>query len=73
MRTAYEASNSIEAHILQGFLMQEGIATQVVGAYLQGGIGELPAQGFVRLMVDEHDYERARAAIERWEAASSSS
>ncbi|MDP1927530.1 MAG: DUF2007 domain-containing protein [Thiobacillus sp.] len=73
MRTAYEASNSIEAHILQGFLMQEGIATQVVGAYLQGGIGELPAQGFVRLMVDEEDYERARAAIERWEAASSSS
>ncbi|MDO9219389.1 MAG: DUF2007 domain-containing protein [Thiobacillus sp.] len=73
MRTAYEASNSIEAHILQGFLMQEGIATQVVGAYLQGGIGELPAQGFVRLMVDEEDYERARAAIERWEAASTSS
>ena len=73
MRTAYEASNSIEAHILQGFLMQEGITTQVVGAYLQGGIGELPAQGFVRLMVDEHDYERARAAIERWEEASPSS
>ncbi|OGU19676.1 MAG: hypothetical protein A2580_01190 [Hydrogenophilales bacterium RIFOXYD1_FULL_62_11] len=70
MRTVYEASNSIEAHILQGFLMQEGIATQVVGAYLQGGMGELPAQGFVRLLVGEDDYERARAAIARWEAAS---
>ena len=58
MRTVYEASNSIEAHILQGFLMQEGIATQVVGAYLQGGMGELPAQGFVRLLVGEDDYER---------------
>lgn len=72
MRTVYEASNSIEAHILQGFLMQEGIATQVVGAYLQGGMGELPAQGFVRLLVGEDDYDRARAAIERWEAASPS-
>jgi hypothetical protein len=70
MRTVYEASNSIEAHILQGFLMQEGIATQVVGAYLQGGMGELPAQGFVRLLVGEDDYDRARAAIARWEAAS---
>lgn len=72
MRTVYEASNSIEAHILQGFLMQEGIATQVVGAYLQGGMGELPAQGFVRLLVGEDDYDRARAAIARWEAASPS-
>ena len=70
MRTVYEASNSIEAHILQGFLMQEGLATQVVGAYLQGGMGELPAQGFVRLIVGEDDYDRARAAIARWEAAS---
>ena len=51
MRTAYEASNAIEAHILQGYLEQEGIAVQVVGAYLQGAIGELPAHGLVRLLV----------------------
>jgi hypothetical protein len=70
MRTAYEASDAIEAHILQGFLEQEGIATRVVGAYLQGAIGELPAQGLVRLLVDEDDFDRARAAILRWEAAS---
>ena len=70
MRTAYEASDAIEAHILQGFLAQEGIATRVTGAYLQGAIGELPAQGLVRLLVDDSDYDRARIAIQRWEAAS---
>lgn len=72
MRTAYEASNAIEAHILQGYLEQEGITVQVVGAYLQGAIGELPAHGLVRLLVDDNDYDRARAAILRWEAASPS-
>ena len=72
MQTVYEASNAVEAHILQGYLAQEGIAVQVVGAYLQGGVGELPAHGLVRLLADEDDYERARAAILRWEAASPS-
>jgi len=54
--------------MLQGFLLQEGITTRVNGAYLQGAVGELPAQGFVRLVTEESDYARARAAIERWEA-----
>lgn len=68
MRTVYEASNAVEAHMLQGYLLQEGINARVDGAYLQGAVGELPAQGFVRLVVEEDDHERARAAIERWEA-----
>ncbi|MDP2029280.1 MAG: DUF2007 domain-containing protein [Thiobacillus sp.] len=68
MRTVYEASNAVEAHMLQGYLLQEGITTRVDGAYLQGAVGELPAQGFVRLVVEDEDYDRARAAIERWEA-----
>ncbi|MBT9539054.1 DUF2007 domain-containing protein [Thiobacillus sp.] len=72
MQTVYEASNAVEAHILQGYLEQEGIAVQIVGAYLQGGVGELPAHGLVRLLADEANFDRARAAIQRWEAASPS-
>jgi len=68
MRTLYNASNAIEAQILQDVLAQEGIATHVVGALLQGGVGELPAGGLVRLMVDEADHEAGRAVVRRWES-----
>ena len=54
--------------MLQGFLAQEGMSARIDGAYLQGAVGELPAQGFVRLVVEDDDYDQARAAIERWEA-----
>jgi hypothetical protein len=68
MKTLYEPSNVVEAHMLQGFLLQEGISARIDGAYLQGAVGELPAQGLVRLVVEDDDYDQARAAIERWEA-----
>ncbi len=32
-------------------------------------MGGLPASGLVRLVVDDSDYEKARQAIDRWEAA----
>ena len=31
-------------------------------------MGELPAAGLVRLMVDDEDFDRARAVIGRWES-----
>lgn len=68
MKTLYQASNSLEAQMLHDLLLQEDISTRVDGAYLQGGVGELPANGLVRLMVEAEDYERARAVIRRWEA-----
>ncbi|WP_066256412.1 putative signal transducing protein [Hydrogenophaga flava] len=68
MKTVYEAANALEAHMLADVLRQEGVAAQVMGSYLPGAMGELPAAGLVRLDVDEADFERARAAIERWEA-----
>jgi hypothetical protein len=68
VKTLYEASNSLEAQMLHDLLLQEGISTRVNGAYLQGGVGELPASGLVRLVVEAEDYERARAVIQRWEA-----
>lgn len=69
MKTLYEAANAIEAHMLQDLLRQEGIAAHVQGEHLQGAMGELPAAGLVRLLVDEDDHAAARALIDRWEAA----
>jgi hypothetical protein len=35
---------------------------------LQGGVGELPVTGFVRLVVEDEDYEAARAVVDEWES-----
>ena len=72
MKTLYEASNALEAHMLCNFLQQEGIDTFVQGEHLQSGVGILPAGSFVRLVVDEADYAQARTAVDRWESASPS-
>lgn len=68
MKTLYHASSALEAHMLQDLLQQERISAFVHGEHLQGAIGELPAAGLVRLVVNDADYERARAVVARWEA-----
>lgn len=69
-RTVYEAANAVEAQMLQDLLKQDGIATRIDGAFLQGAVGELQAGGLVRLVVeDDDDHARARAVIEQWERA----
>jgi len=69
MKTVLHALNSIEANIIKGLLESEGIASQVLGEYLQGAMGELPANGLIRVVVDESDYENASAIIENWREA----
>lgn len=54
--------------MLADVLKQEGITAQVMGSFLPGAMGELPAAGLVRLMVDDEDFDRARAVIGRWES-----
>ena len=68
MKTLYEAANALEAHMLADVLKQEGITAQVLGGFLTGAVGQLPAAGLVRLEVEEEDFERARAVITRWES-----
>lgn len=68
MRTLYEASNAVEAHMLADLLGQQGISAQIRGSHLEGAAGGLPAIGLVRLVVDEQDFANARAVIEQWEA-----
>ena len=68
MKTVYEAANALEAHMLADVLKQEGITAQVLGGFLTGAVGQLPAAGLVRLEVEEEDFERARAVITHWES-----
>jgi len=67
MKLAYEAANSIEGHMILNLLEQSGLTARIDGEYLQGGMGELPAAGLVRVMIDEADYEEARLLILQWE------
>lgn len=71
MKTLYEAGNAAEAHMLVDLLKQQGIAAEIHGEHLQGAVGGLPAMGLVRVVVDEPDFTRARAAIDQWEKAES--
>lgn len=68
MKTLYEASHALEAHMLSAMLRQHGISTVVLGEHLQGALGELPAGTLVRLVVDEAQYPAAREVIAQWEA-----
>jgi hypothetical protein len=69
MREVYEAANTLEAHMLAGYLAQLGIAAHVAGEHLQSAAGEIPVAGLARLQVADEDYERAREAIAEWERA----
>ncbi|HTE39859.1 MAG TPA: DUF2007 domain-containing protein [Steroidobacteraceae bacterium] len=70
MKCAYEAANGVEGHMVANMLEQHDIAARVDGEHLTSGIGELPAMGLVRVMVNEVDHARAREIIEKWEAQS---
>jgi hypothetical protein len=68
MKIAYEASTNIEAHLVMHQLQQAEIDATIQGEYLQGGIGDIPAIGNVRVMVPDDDVESARQVIADWEA-----
>jgi len=69
MHTVYQTSDSLEAHMMLNLLQQENIDAQVVGQHLQGAMGEVPAVGYIRLVVDLDDEPRAMKIIQEWEQA----
>lgn len=69
MKLLYEAGNTLEAHMVLDLLRQQGLAGRIDGEFLQGGIGDLPAAGLVRVMVDEADYEHGRQLVAEWDSA----
>lgn len=68
MKTVYEASNTLEAHMIRNLIEQFGISAWVDGEYLQGGVGEIQAMGIVRVQVNDVDYQQASQVISDWEA-----
>lgn len=68
MKVVYEASNAVEAHMILHLLEQQGLAGRIDGEYLQGGVGELPATGFVKVMVSESDHAAAKEIVDQWDA-----
>lgn len=67
MKCIFEASSGLEAHMISNLLQQVGIETRIDGEYLQGGVGELQAMGFVRVLVNEADYTDAQQVITSWD------
>ena len=68
MKSVFEASTGLDAHMILNFLQQYGISGRIEGEYLQGGIGELQAMGFVRVLVAEEDCAKAKKIIGEWES-----
>ena len=68
MKSIYEASTALDAHMVLNLLEQEGISGRVDGEFLPGAVGEIQAINLVRVMVHESDYEKARQVIGEWEA-----
>lgn len=48
-------------------LAQRGLHGHVFGDALQGGMGELPATGLVRVMVNNDDAASAEEVVQQWE------
>lgn len=70
MKTVFDASSNLEAHMAMHQLQQAGIHAEIVGEYLQGGIGELPVAGNIRVVVKPKDEDDARQVIADWESNS---
>ena len=69
MRMVYEAADRVEAQMLKDYLEEQGIVTVLLGDYLSGGAGELPANIFPALwVVKDEQYRRARWLIEEFSA-----
>ena len=59
MRRVHAARQSVEAHLVKGFLEANGVDAEVRGAALTGGWGELPADVCSVWVREDAQYERA--------------
>jgi len=67
MVSVFRGNNYIEAQLLTGLLQQHGINAFLQGAALQGGLGELPAVGYLSIMVDKANMDDAQALLAAYE------
>ncbi len=64
MQKLYEAADRIEAQILKDHLLAEGVEAVILGDYLSGGMGELPANIYPEVWVlDAKDMVKAQQLL----------
>ncbi len=68
MIIAYRAANIADAHLVRQMLEAEGIPAFIQGEYLQGAVGELPANTEILVRVSDDRYDDARAVVAEWES-----
>lgn len=68
MIIAYRAANIADAHLVRQMLEAEGIPAFIQGEYLQGAVGELPANTEILVRVSDDRYDDARAVVVEWES-----
>jgi hypothetical protein len=68
MISIFEAANTVEAHMILNLLEQAGLTGRIEDEYLQGGMGEIPAVGIIRVMILESDFEAAKKIVDEWDA-----
>jgi hypothetical protein len=67
-REVYLAADPVNAEIAKDVLVNHGIGAHVRNQYLWGGMGDLPANVYPSVWVDEaDDYDAARALIRDFE------
>lgn len=69
MQRIYEPRDLLEAEMLRGMLIAEGIEAYLTGRHLIGAVGELPVSGLLGLMVADEQAERARQLIAEYNGA----
>lgn len=68
MISIYHAANLADAHLIRHLLEQERIDAYIAGEYLQGALGEIPANTPIDVRVAPDDAVRARKIVEDWES-----
>ncbi|MCU7842473.1 MAG: DUF2007 domain-containing protein [Candidatus Thiodiazotropha sp. (ex Monitilora ramsayi)] len=67
MQKLYEAADRVEAQMLKDYLEEQNIATVMLGDFLSGGAGELPANLFPALwLVKDEQLTRAKWLIDEY-------
>lgn len=69
MIIVYSAANIADAHLIRQMLEAEGIPAFIQGEYLQGAVGELPANTEIFVRVADENAAAARAIVDAWESA----
>jgi hypothetical protein len=69
MQIVYQAANLADAHLLRQLLEDAGIPVHLNGEYLQGALGEVPANTPILLMVPDEHVQTARVMVLDWERA----